>query len=319
MKPHIVIKCLLLLAIAMPDQKAIAQTGSLGSKTIVPVLFEPGKISDGFANRDMAISADGNELFYTIQFTKGLYSAIMHCIKKNGVWSEPETASFSGRYSDLEPAFSPDGNTLYFSSDRPLKDSPAGKDFDIWFVTKVNGSWQNPQNMGAPVNTTTDEFYASVAKSGNIYFTRGSEAHKDDIMVCKYINGQYGAAERLSDSINSDGYEFNAYADPEEQFILFSAYRRPEGLGSGDLYISRKNARGSWGKAKNLSSLNSPSMDYCPFVTADKKWLYFTSDRPVFKTPFSKKQSVTTIKSLLLSPGNGFDDIYRVKFKEVIQ
>jgi len=32
-----------------------------------PRVFAPGIISDGFANRDMAISPEGNDLFFTIQ------------------------------------------------------------------------------------------------------------------------------------------------------------------------------------------------------------------------------------------------------------
>lgn len=285
----------------------------------VPALFEPGKISDAAPNRDMTISPDGNELFFTIQFTKGLFSVIMHSVKKNGVWSIPQVASFSGRYDDLEASFSPDGKTLYFSSDRPLKDSTEQKDFDIWYVTKVNGVWQNPQNVGAPVNTTTDEFYASVTKNGNLYFTRGTKDRADDIWVSPFVNGHYGECKSLSDSVNSAGYEFNAFVDPDEQYILFTAYHRPEGLGSGDLYISKKNAAGEWGKAVNLAQFNSRSMDYCPFVTADKKYLYFTSDRPQFKAPFDKPVDAKTVKTILNGPGNGFDDIYVVPFDDILK
>lgn len=288
----------------------------IGSK---PVLFEAGKISDAYPNRDMAISPDGNELFYTIQFTKGLYSVIMHSVKKNGSWIEPEVASFSGRHSDLEPAFSPDGKTLYFSSNRPLQDTGDDKDFDIWYVTKIDGVWRNPKNAGTPVNTAGDEFYASVAKSGNLYFTRGTEGRNDDIKMCRFVNGKYDEAVSLSDSVNSAGYEFNAYVDPDETFIIYTAYRRPEGKGSGDLYISFRNSNGAWSKGVNLLDANSGSMDYCPFVSADKKWLYFTSDRPAFAAPFKTKQTAKAIHQLLNNPGNGFDDIYVVNFAEILK
>lgn len=279
-----------------------------------PQLFEAGKISNGFANRDMAISADGSELFYTIQATKGFFSVIMHSVKKNGIWGEPEVAGFSGLHSDLEPFFSPDGTRLYFSSNRPLKDSTKEKDFDIWYVTKTNGVWQNPQNMGAPINTPTDEFYISIAKSGNAYFTRGTEGKNDDIKMSRFTNGKYEEAISLSDSINSKGYEFNAFVDPDEQFILYTAYRRPEGQGSGDLYISRKTATGEWGAGVNLKALSSPYMDYCPFVTADKKYLYFTSDRPQMGLPFTAAKKAKDINAILGGAGNGFDDIYVVPF-----
>ncbi len=43
------------------------------------------------------------------------------------LWSNPETAWFSGRFNDLEPAFSPDGQKLFFTSNRPLKDADSAK------------------------------------------------------------------------------------------------------------------------------------------------------------------------------------------------
>ncbi len=298
-------------------QGVLAQDNNKASFT--PAIFEPGKISDEFPNRDMTISPDGNELFYTIQLAKGFCSVIMHSVKTNGEWSNPDVASFSGRYKDLEASFSPDGNTVYFSSNRPLKDSVNEKDFDIWYVTKVNGTWQNPQNLGAHVNTATDEYCANVTKSGNLYFTRDNKERADDIWMCRYVNGHYEESKPLSDSINSAGYEFNSFVDPDEKFIIYTAYRRPEGLGSGDLYLSKMNAQGQWGKAVNLKAINSPFMDYCPFVSADKKYLYFTSERPQFNTPFDKPLNAQGLKALLHNPGNGFDDIYWVSAGDIFK
>ena len=86
-----------------------------------PALFAPGIVSDQYGNRDMAISPNGDELFYTIQYRGGFaFSVIMHSKKVNNKWSSPEVAFFSGQYNDEEPAFSPDGTKLYFSSNRPI-------------------------------------------------------------------------------------------------------------------------------------------------------------------------------------------------------
>src|SRR5664279_3235200 len=90
-------------------------------------LFGPGIVSDGFSNRDMAISPDGNDLYYTLQWSYGLFSVILHSTKINGEWTRPETASFSGRFNDLEPAYSPDGQKLFFTSNRPLRTSDTAK------------------------------------------------------------------------------------------------------------------------------------------------------------------------------------------------
>ncbi len=136
-----------------------------------PRVFAPGIVSDGLANRDIAISPDGNDLFYTIQWYFGLYSVILHAQKQNGQWTEPDTAWFSGRFNDLEPAFSPDGSKLFFTSNRPLNSSDTAKDYDIWYLQKKGARWEGPFNPGAPVNTDKDEFYPSLTKTGNLYFT----------------------------------------------------------------------------------------------------------------------------------------------------
>jgi hypothetical protein len=38
--------------------------------------------------------------------------------------------------------------------------------------------------------------------------------------------------------VNSKGYDFNAFIDPDENYIIFSSYKRPDDLGGGDLYYS---------------------------------------------------------------------------------
>ena len=78
----------------------------------------PVIICTGMDERDIAISPDGKEIFYGI-LEKPHY-VIVWLKEENGVWKPQEIASFSGLYNDYEPAFSPDGNRLYFCSDRPL-------------------------------------------------------------------------------------------------------------------------------------------------------------------------------------------------------
>jgi hypothetical protein len=277
-----------------------------------PALFAPGLVSDEFGNRDMAISPSGSELFYTLQYLSGRgLSTIMYSKKVNGKWSKPEVAPFCGKYSDLEPAFSPDGKRLYFVSNRSLDDTLLkSKDFDIWFVEKINGVWVNPKNMGEPVNTKKDEFYPSVTKSGNIYFTRNMGEPDEDIVVCKFQNNKYDTAISLPGTVNSNGGEFNAFVDADEQFVIFTGYRRKGNFGSGDLFISY-NKDGGWTEAKNLGDIvNGAGLTYCPYVSPDKKYFFFTTSRGYFKPLFSKRQTMRDLEKLMHSPLNGWDNIY---------
>lgn len=283
------------------------------------VLFAPNIISDEFGNRDMAISPDGHEIFYTLQFRNGFaLSTIMHTKKINGEWAKPEVADFCGIYTDLEPAFSPDGKRLYFSSSRPVSGSK-NKDFDIWYVTKTNGQWGNAISLDSTVNSKEDEYYASVARNGNIYFTRAVKNREEDIMVCRYDNGKYSTAESLPDEINSTGDEFNAFVDPDEKFIIYTGYKRKGNYGTGDLYISKKN-NGVWSASKNMGEkINGAGITYCPYISADKKYFFFTSSRGIFKTPFAARLNFDDMKKLMHDPLNGSDNIYWMNAEEILK
>jgi hypothetical protein len=285
-----------------------------------PVLFSPNIISNELSNRDMAISSNGDELFYTVQYGRGLISVIMHSKKINGKWTTPDVASFSGVYNDLEPAFSYDCSKLYFVSNRGLNNKHETKDYDVWFVTKENGEWVNPRNVGAPVNSNKDEFYPSLTKQGDIYFTRAIDGREEDILFCKFNNEKYEEAQALPDAINSVNDEFNAFIDPDEQFILFSVYGKKNDSGGGDLYISKRSEQGEWMQATNLKvPLNSKFIDYCPYITPDKKYFFFVSNRHAIKLPFDKKQNMHSLQALLHSPLNGYDNIYWMSASSILK
>jgi hypothetical protein len=158
----------------------------------IPVLFAPAIISDGFSNRDFTISPDGNEIFYTIQ-QRDFVSTIMYAHKKDGKWSEPDVASFSGIYNDLEATFTANGKKIFFSSNRPLQANDSTNDYNIWFVEEKNGNWSTPVPLGPVVNSERDEFYPSLARNGNLYFTTQLERGKgkEDIVMCEWKNGEY--------------------------------------------------------------------------------------------------------------------------------
>jgi hypothetical protein len=240
-------------------------------------------------------------------------SIVLHCKKTGNGWSKPEVAWFSGKFSDLEPAFSPDGSKLFFTSNRPLKETDSvAKDYDIWCMEKKNNQWTKPFNLGSAINTDKDEYYPSIASSGNLYFTRENGDTKDDIFVSKNNNGQFEAPSVLPPEINSGGYDFNAFIDPDESFIIFSSYKRKDDLGGGDLYISTRKDNVWQPPVHFENGINSPALDYSPFVSFDKKYLFFTSKRSFIKFPLKTRKTLEEIEKQYLSPGNGSDDIYIV-------
>lgn len=282
-------------------------------------LFSPGFISSGKSERDFAITAAGDEIYYTIQSPQGAFQTIV-CSKKqrDGRWSKPEIVSFGGMYSDLEPALSGDGKTMFFASNRPIEGQGI-KDFDIWKVERTRNGWGEPINLGKPVNTDSDEFYPSITNSGNLYFTANykSGPGKEDIFIAEWKNGNYQQPKALDGNINTAVYEFNAFVSPQEDYILFTGYGREDDSGKGDIYMSMKDQNGKWKPAKNLSFINSKSLDYCPSLSPDGKMLFFTSERADIKKSYAKAVNMTDLETSLNNPLNGGGNIYWVNFDAV--
>lgn len=268
--------------------------------------------------RDFTLSTDGNEAYFTVQNPLEELSVIVRMTKSKDKWSEPTMVPFTGHYRDIEPSLSPDGLRLYFSSDRPTNlQSTASKDYDIWYVERKDqkSDWSAPVNIGAPINTEKDEFYPSVARHGNLYFTseRDGAPGKDDIFMSKW-NGSYALPIPLPVAINSAGLDFNAFIDPDEKYLIYTGYARPGNVGSGDLFISFKNADGSWSDSKSLGNLiNSKYMDYCPFVDAATGTLYFTSRRSEISNHDFK--TLEDFEKVVNQYENGFSRLYRVNIK----
>ncbi|HMB99632.1 MAG TPA: hypothetical protein VKN14_01205 [Flavobacteriaceae bacterium] len=277
--------------------------------------FIPDIVSQFPNVRDVAISPDGNEIMFSAQSVMGNLSTIVSVSKKGTQWSKPKVASFSGKYFDLEPFFSSDGLKLYFVSTRPLdQNSTKTKDFDIWYVERktTSDSWSEPKNLGSPINTEHGEFYPSIAENGNFYFTRDNPTlgRKDDLYVSKFIDGTYSVPKALPDTINSEGYEYNAFIAPDESYILFGSYNRKDGFGSGDMYISH-NTENGWTEAKNLgNSINTNKMDYCPFVKDDI--LYFTSKKDATQTEFDSALTIEQVMQEFNKYDNGSSRLYQI-------
>jgi hypothetical protein len=269
--------------------------------------------------RDFCISKDGNEAFFTLQSPGQEISQLAFIRKENNEWLEPALLTFCDSYMYLEPFLSFNENRLFFVSDRPLNDSISDKkDFDIWYVDRnsKDNEWSKPKNIGKPINSDLNEFYPSVSENNNLYFTKESPNGygKDDIYFCKWEDGKYSNPIILDENINSIGYEFNAFISKKEEFIIYSKYNEKDGQGSGDLYVSRKDANGKWKEATNLGiPINTEYMEYCPFYDEENQVLYFTSRRNNIKS--RKFNNISDFKIYIDESDNGLSKIYMTAFK----
>jgi len=286
-----------------------------------PQIFSPDIISTRRNERDISMSPAGNEIFYTYVSPDKNLSIIIYLFHDGAFWSQPKAASFSGEYRDLEPAFSPDGKKLFFASKRPLTEVDSTADWNIWFVERSAAGWSVPKAVSPLINTEGDEFYPSVAKNGTLYFTakRDTTFGFEDIYYAVFENGEYLPPVNLGENINSPLYEFNAYVAPDESYLLFSSFGRDDGQGGGDLYISRKDNMGNWMLAENLGpNINSAQLDYCPFISYDGKYLFFTSQKTHPTLLTNAKKTLDQVLNLADGIENGLGNIYWVEFEKQV-
>ncbi|HRG60031.1 MAG TPA: hypothetical protein PK323_13840, partial [Bacteroidia bacterium] len=192
--------------------------------------------------RDFCITESGDEAYFTVQSPNQDLSQIVSIKKNESTWGEPVLLPFCNQFMYLEPFLFNHDLELYFVSDRPLADtSDTKKDFDIWVVKRKDkqSAWSKPVNLGRPVNSELDEFYPSLANNKNLYFTKEAPngKGKDDIYFCKWNASNYEIPVLLSDSINTEGNEFNSFISKDESFLIFTKYNAKDGFGSGDLYL----------------------------------------------------------------------------------
>lgn len=127
---------------------------------------------------------------------------------ESGKWSEPVALSFNNdEFSCTHPSISEDGKTLYFASDMP----GGYGGYDIYVVTQNNlGTWSNPRNLGAKINTKGNEMFPFII-GNDLYFS--SREHNGyggaDVFVSTSKDGDWTEPKNMGLGVNSSKDDFS--------------------------------------------------------------------------------------------------------------
>jgi len=78
--------------------------------------------------------------------------------------------------------------------------------------------------------------------------------------------------------VNSKDGEYNSFVAPDDSYLIFTSIRAEDNYGEGDLYICFHKQDGTWTRAINMGpEINSFARDYCPSVSPDGKYFFFSS------------------------------------------
>lgn len=147
-------------------------------------------VNSGYRETHASVTADGKTIYFTSdnpKLTKGdmldIYKITYNEEKKK--WSKPENLGdvINTEYDEACVFISPDGNTMYFSSEGHT--SIGG--LDIFKTELKDGKWTEPENIGYPVSSTYDDVFISVTADGTGYYMdsdrRSGEGDKDIYVV----------------------------------------------------------------------------------------------------------------------------------------
>lgn len=265
-----------------PDAKLMLLDGQPPGKTAR--IFSPSRFSPPFTHYGLVFSPNGEEVFYTVMVkdAAGKYRGfILELEWRDGKWSEPGIAPFSGIHSDHTPNISADGRKIIFLSSRPVKTSREAGRYNFFCVERENSSWGEPYYLGDDLNSRK-AIYPYLARNGDLYF--GSYVSAGDtiphIYISKFVNGKYRKPERLRGEINTPFGEYNPVLSTDGSLLFIEIIDAPGGFGGGDIHVSRKQRDGTWGKPTNLGrTFNSENDDVRPLISPGRTFVVFMSDR----------------------------------------
>ncbi|GHN01008.1 hypothetical protein WSM22_24970 [Cytophagales bacterium WSM2-2] len=140
------------------------------------------------------LSADGKQMIIYFSEKAGDKFSDLYLSSKqpDGHFSKPVKLKISSVADDFAPFLAPDQKTLYFASNRFVKDRVGG--IDVYKTTRLDESWQNwsePVNLGRAVNTPSDDAYFSIDSKGNIFTARAGakvDGGNYDLLILKPRN-----------------------------------------------------------------------------------------------------------------------------------
>jgi outer membrane protein OmpA-like peptidoglycan-associated protein len=188
----------------------------------------------------MSLSADLQTLYYAADYAEQGYGRydIYKVQRSPWGWSKPKNLGqkINSDYWESAPSIAPDGNAIYFASNRP--EGYGGIDIYVSFKNE-KGFWEEAINLGPSINTKGDDQTPFIhADNQSLYFSSNGRAGfgGSDIYVSrKKIDGNWTTPVNLGYPINTYDNE-GSIAVASNGATAYIASDRSDSRGELDIY-----------------------------------------------------------------------------------
>ena len=262
-----------------------------------------------------SISADGKTMIFTsrrsntkgggvdkagdFKYFEDIYISDWDSVGNTWGKARPIEGKLNTEGHDASLSISPDGNQIFiYRNDGEVYIG------DI-FVSKKrlsSSTWGNPKPLEKPINTTYFESSACLSADGNkLYFVSEKEGKKygaqgqGDIYVAEKISRTlWGEPKNLGPIINTSSDEISVFIHPDGKTLFFSS-KGHLSIGGLDIFMSKIQEDGTWGKPENLGfPINTIGDDVHFIMSTDGKTAHYSSvkesglgERDIYKIELS--------------------------------
>ncbi|TDE00752.1 OmpA family protein [Flavobacterium hiemivividum] len=205
--------------------------------------------------------------------------------------------SVNSKFNESTPVFTKDGKTIYFTRNNYL-DGKRGKDsknntlVKIYKASLENDKWVNITGLPFDSDNYSTAHPILSPDEKTMYFVSdmpGTIGLSDIFKVQINEDGTFGTPVNLGRPINTEGRETFPFVNDDNE-IYFASDGHP-GLGGLDIFVSKINADGTFGKVQNVGmDANSPKDDFGYWIDTKSRRGFLSSNR---------------------DGGQGYDDIYK--------
>ena len=252
-------------------------------------------VNSKFDDKNPCVTADGHKLYFTTRRPEsenaekdtegdGLYFEAIYISETDSMGTQGNAHNAGGGINtkghDACTSVSGDGKSMIVYRNDPYDRATTGGNL---FQSKImNGKWKKPEGFPKQINSTYWEGGGCISADGKKLFfcsERPGGAGRSDIWVVEKIDKHnWGTPVNAGTVINTPYDEAGLYLAPDGKTLFFCS-NGPNSMGGYDVFKTVYE-KGTFSTPVNIGyPINSCAREGQISLTADSRYLYFSSDR----------------------------------------